>query len=143
MQPRFEGNRPRASHPSCKRRQQDVVPVRVALHQVSASEAGDYCQVLFQDEGGSDRAYVLLQRQFEDSDDGTCYLETHDPDYVGHFRVRHARLAGTCFSIELRRKSRARLDVSFRTIVDGYPEVARILKIMIPAVDLIPGADAC
>lgn len=117
--------------------------MKIAVDHVSVSEAGDYFQTVFEDEDDSSGAYLLLQRQFEDEDGGRCYIETHDRNYVGHFRVKHARLGKTDFSVDLWRKSHSRIHVTFRRMVEGHAEVARILKIMIPAIDLIAVGDAC
>ena len=35
-----------------------------------------------------DSPYFLIQRQFETSDGGRCYIETHDEKYIGHFLLR-------------------------------------------------------
>jgi hypothetical protein len=41
---------------------------------VSASEAGDYFQVLFEKERDDDKEYFLIQRKFEFTDRGKCYI---------------------------------------------------------------------
>jgi hypothetical protein len=84
--------------------------MRFHAKHVSAAEAGDYCQVLFQAEDpgdiatnsppGLDSPYVLIQRQFETPDDGCYYIETRDHGYIGHYQLRlmdfgSTHLAGT------------------------------------------------
>ncbi len=62
--------------------------------QASASEAGDYFQVLFEEQAGAGAGrYLLIQRQFEFPEQECCYIETELPDMCGHFRVSRAVLA--------------------------------------------------
>ena len=67
--------------------------MKIRLDYVSASVAGDYYQVMFEDkeedEGDEilDTPYVLIQRQFEMPDGGRIYIETHDESFIGHFGV--------------------------------------------------------
>jgi len=77
---------------------------------VSASENGDYYQVVFENTDpagdaanvdGPDRPYLLIQRQFEDPDGGRCYVETHDEAYIGHFRLRSIELSRSCLHLEI------------------------------------------
>jgi hypothetical protein len=59
-------------------------------HHVSTSEDGDYYGAIFESEKDGEGAspYLIIQRQFEDDDGGVCYIETHDENYRGHFRLR-------------------------------------------------------
>lgn len=74
----------------------------------SASEAGDYYQLSFDDddEKEDDDAesvegrYFLIQRQFEFPDDDSFYLESDDASFCGHFKVRAATLTREFLSIE-------------------------------------------
>ena len=55
---------------------------------VATSVAGDYYQAMFaeEDTDDPDRAYLIIQRQFEDPEkDDTCYIETHDRKYSGQY----------------------------------------------------------
>jgi hypothetical protein len=106
--------------------------VKIQLDHVSASEDGDYYQVHFGAAHDGDGPYVLVQRQFEDPDGGLCYLETHDQDYIGHFKVVRATLDPHRFSLELRRQKFSKVEVTFNTDEPNYIEVSRILRIMIP-----------
>lgn len=117
--------------------------MRVSLPNVSASQAGDYYQVLFEDESRSTRAYVLIQRQFEDWDDGVCFIETHDPYYLGHVKVRRASLNKDLLCVQLCREEDSELGVVFRATGRRYDEVARILKVMIPSIEITDATNAC
>ena len=114
--------------------------MKIRLDHASASESGDYSQVLFEDDG--DGAYVLIQRQFEDDDGGLCYLESHDETYIGHFHVVRAALDRHRFRLELRRQEAAEVEVTFETTDQNYNEVARVMRIMIPCVKVVDTKDA-
>ena len=106
--------------------------MKIQLHDVSASESGDYYQVLFEGKLDGEQAYVLVQRQFELPDGGLCYVESHDRNYIGHFKVTHAELGRTWFFLKLPRKTAAELEVVFNTTDKNWRQVARIMQIMIP-----------
>lgn len=110
--------------------------MKIQLDRVSAAESGDYYQVHFGGADDGDGPYVLIQRQFEDDDGGVCYLETHDQDYIGHFKVVRATLDRHRFCLELWRKNFSKVEVTFKTNEPNYIEVLRILRIMIPCLAL-------
>ena len=117
--------------------------MKTRLDHVSASESGDYYQVLFEGEEDGEGAYLLMQRQFEDPDGGLCYLESHDEDYTGHFKVVRAALGRKRLCLELGRKDAAEVEVTFKTGEQNYHEVARIMRIMIPCLEVVETKDAC
>ena len=117
--------------------------MEIRLDHVSASESGDYFQVLFEAEKDGDGAYVLVQRQFEDPDGGLCYVEAHDEDYIGHSRVARASLARNRFCLALQRRQAAQVNVTFETTEQNYRNVARVMRIMIPCLEEVDTQDAC
>ncbi len=117
--------------------------MKIRLDHVSASESGDYFQVLFQAAEDEDAAYVLIQRQFEGPDGGLCYLEAHDQDYIGHSKVVRASLARNRFCLELRRPEAADVEVTFKATEEKYKEVARVMRVMIPCLEVVDTQDAC
>ena len=106
--------------------------MKIQLDHVSASESGDYYQVTFEGKLKGDEAYVLVQRQFEFSDGGRCYVESHDMDYVGHFKIAHAELGRNRFFLRLAGMKAAELEVMFNTTAKNWREVAHVMRIMIP-----------
>jgi hypothetical protein len=100
---------------------------------VTASEAGDYFQVLFAQTPDSDEGYVLIQRQF---DGRVCYVETDDVDFCGHFRIRTAQLSRNRFRIVFGNGPVKQITVSFNATDSAYTEAKRVLQIMIPDLDL-------
>ncbi|MDA2935145.1 hypothetical protein MYX82_12515 [Acidobacteria bacterium AH-259-D05] len=117
--------------------------MKLQLDDVSASQSGDYYQVLFQGEQDGEEAYLLVQRQFELPDLGRCYVETHDEDYVGHFKVAHAELARNRLFLRLARKKAVELEVTFNTTDENYQDVERVMRIMIPRLKVVGTKDAC
>jgi len=81
--------------------------------------------------------YVLVQRQFESPDGGRCYVETHEPGYVGHFRIAYAELGRNRFFLKLSRATAAELEVVFNTTEENWGEVARVMRIMIPRLKIL------
>jgi hypothetical protein len=113
--------------PNPKRR----LMLTICAHHAWASEAGDYFQVALKerrDDEGS--PYLLIQRQFEEEDRDVCYVETHDEEFVGHFRIRSARLGRRRCRMAMNQALEAdvTLDVNERT----FREIKRVLRIMIP-----------
>jgi len=110
---------------------------------VSVSVAGDYFQVMFDDDsedegdGAPDAPYVLIQRQFEMPDGGRIYIETHDENYIGHFAVTRSVLGPKGLSLQLRRKRAAELEVTFNTSERDYTALKKALQTMIPSIELV------
>ena|SRR3990172_693799 len=103
---------------------------------VSASEAGDYFQVVFEQTRDSHVGYVLVQRQFEMPDGGKCYVETDDQQFCGHFRIRNAQLSRDQFRMTFGRGPVQQITVSFSVTDSAYAEAKRVLQIMIPDLEL-------
>jgi hypothetical protein len=106
---------------------------------VSASENGDYYQVAFEtadpaDDAanvvGPDSPYLLIQRQFEDPDGGLCYVETHDEEYIGHFRLRSIEFSSSRLLVEIARGRNNRIEVIFDIRQSEFEEVRRVIDII-------------
>ena len=118
--------------------------MKIELDCVSASESGDYYQVTFKGEADrEDGQYVLVQRQFEFPDGGRCYVETHDQEYIGHFKVAQAELGRNRLLLRLAGRRAAELEVAFKATGKNWREVARILRIMIPHLKISDPKGAC
>jgi hypothetical protein len=95
---------------------------------VSASESGgEYFQVLFEEKEDSDKAYLLIQRQFEMPGRGYCYIENHVLSPCGHF-VAKAVLSRNEFQLHVPRKER--WSISFDLDDDNYEELEGILQVI-------------
>jgi hypothetical protein len=71
--------------------------MQLAAKKMSAVVSGDYYQALFDSEDrdgeqgdpfDQSEPYVLVQRQFESFDCGKCYIESHDEEYIGYFKLK-------------------------------------------------------
>ena len=94
---------------------------------------GDYYQATFeaeQDTDDPDSAYLLIQRQFEDSDGDRCYIETHDEKYCGRFLLRHVDFTPQKLSIELDRPSDNFVSVTFAMVATEFAEASQVVKII-------------
>jgi hypothetical protein len=77
------------------------------------------------------RPYILLQRQFEDEDDGVCYLETHDADrYAGHLRLRLIEFTPNRLAFEIDRPQDRLVEIAFRLGASRFLEVQRVVNII-------------
>jgi len=107
--------------------------VHFHANHISASEEGDYCQLLFEavsDSADPKSPYLIIQRQFEDPDGGRCYVETHDENYIGHFRIRRIDLSVFRIVLEIDRPKDSVLEVSFAIASPEFKEVARLAGII-------------
>ncbi len=117
--------------------------MKIRLDYVSVSVAGDYYQVMFEekeeDEGEETfgTPYVIIQRQFEMPDGGRIYLETHDENFIGHFRVRRCVLGPKMLFLQLQRKKAEHLEILFATSKHNYIELKEALLTMIPSIELL------
>ncbi len=99
---------------------------------VSASEAGDYFQVLFEKERDVDKEYFLIQRRFEFSDRGKCYIEPQGEDYIGHYKITKSTISPERSYVKIQRWQDSDITINFNTSTKNYNEIKRVLKIMIP-----------
>jgi len=105
---------------------------QIRCERVSATEAGEGFQVLFETVADSDEGYVLVQRHFEFPDGGECYVETEDREFCGHFRIRRAYLSRNRLQIAFGKRPERKIAVLFDATDSVYTEVKRVLHIMIP-----------
>jgi hypothetical protein len=123
--------------------------MKIYADYVSVSQSGDYYQVMFEqkdpdgEEDGMDAKYILIQRQFESPDGGRIYVESHDENYIGHFKVAGAKLDPKRLSLTLDRKNVAVIEVTFETSAKNYAEVKRVMRIMIPNIEVRPEKQTC
>lgn len=100
--------------------------------------ADQYFQISFDvEDPGADldlsaplKPYLLIQRQFEDDDDGVCYIETHEPDNAGHFRVRLVEFTPSRLVFDIDRTTDRRIEVIFTLAPRRFREIQRIVRII-------------
>jgi len=106
---------------------------------VSTSISGDYYQALFEENEGTtnpDSPYLLIQRQFEDEDDGKCYVETHNLDYAGHFRLSRLGFRPDGISIDIDRSINSTIQVTFAMQATEFEKALLVLNILGGKIDL-------
>lgn len=101
---------------------------------VSTSNSGDYYQALFdekaEDQTDCDGPYLLIKRQFETDDGDDCYIETHDRDYTGLFRLLRFDIRPGGISIEIDRADNRSVHVTFFLTDEEFAEALPVLKII-------------
>jgi hypothetical protein len=96
---------------------------------VSSWMEEDGCGVVFSRDEESDDEYLLIQRHFEEPDDGRPYIETDDERFSGHFRNMAGVLDRGRF--EIRYGSRV-VEVTFSISEEDFEGVAKAMRAMIP-----------
>lgn len=103
---------------------------KLQVNHVSASEAGDYFQVLFEQARNSLRNYFLIQRGFEFDEDeksDPCYVESDDENLCGHPEIKKAVLDRNRFYLKLSDREDFDLEITFDIADENYQEVKRVL----------------
>lgn len=114
--------------------------MKITLNHVDVSIAGDYYQVHFgakKDNGSAkitDDPYFLIQRQFEMPDGGEVYIESHDDNYIGHYRVGRAELQRNKIHLELKRSKYSDVEISFKATDKKFEELRNALRTMIQGI---------
>ncbi|SRR5258706_8484169 len=113
--------------------------MRFHANYVSTSVAGDYYQATFateedtddtNDTDDTDMPHLIIQRQFEEPEDETCYIETHDQKYSGHFLVRRIEFTSRSLVIEFDRPSDNQISVTFHMDPPEFAVASRVMKII-------------
>jgi hypothetical protein len=97
-----------------------------------ASSGGEYFQVSFEESDDSDRAYFLIQRQFESYDGGVYYVESHEPKLCGHFNIKRAELGRDTLRLHVACEPAETVQIRFRADSVRYNRLKRVLKTMMP-----------
>lgn len=104
--------------------------IEMSFNSVSASEAGDYYQVMFEQEADNPSApYFLIQRQFELPNEG-FYIESDDAEFCGHFDVQAASLGRRCLRLEMPNTRWKTVRILFGADQAAYEQLARVLSTM-------------
>jgi hypothetical protein len=98
----------------------------------SASEAGDYFQVVFEASKDGDRRYVLIQSQFEFPQNYDVKIETDSGEWYAELRVDHATLDRHRLRIDGTDDGEAvSVIVNHAAGNATYAELKRVLEIML------------
>ena len=102
----------------------------------SATESGDYLQVLFEETQDGDARYILIQSQLEFPQDYDVKIEADGGDWYAELRVDHATLDRQKLIIDGRdNDEQVRISVQHGADDETYAELKRVLLIMLPAID--------
>jgi hypothetical protein len=66
----------------------------------------------------------------EEPYDDRCYIETHDENYIGHFRLRHITFTQEKLAIELDRAKDNLICITFTMAASDFEEASRVIKII-------------
>ena len=106
---------------------------------VFVSAAGDYYQLHFLPKESYEEKsdphevrgpYLIVQKQFEMLDDGLCYIETHDEDYIGYFPLRLMEIGPARLEFEIVRSTDNRVEVSFALSPLEFEDVKRVAEVI-------------
>lgn len=113
--------------------------MKIDAKRVSAVASGDYYQALFDSEDRDDEQvdpfdqpapYVLVQRQFECFDGGKCYIESHEEEYIGHFKLELVEFSPTRLAYEIARCDHKSVEVSFALTAAEFEEARPIIEVI-------------
>jgi len=98
----------------------------------SATEAGDYFQVLFEETEDDDKRYLLLQTQFEFPQDFDVKVETNGGEWYAELKVERATLDRQRLVIDgYDDGDPVRITINHSANDGTYAELKRVLKIML------------
>lgn len=106
---------------------------------VSAIASGDYYQVNLDSDNrdedqidpfGQPEPYILLQRQFEFSDGGKCYIESDDEEYIGHFKLKLLEFSPVRLAFEIARRNNNQVEVHFALTAAEFEEALPIVEVI-------------
>jgi hypothetical protein len=102
---------------------------------VETAEVGDGFQVIF---NGGAVDYFLIQRHFEEPDDGSCYIESGEGKLQGHFVTQGASLSKQELLLHFP-EPHGSVRISFSaTARFDFHRLKRALKAMIPSLASAP-----
>jgi hypothetical protein len=123
--------------------------MQLAAKRVSAVVSGDYCQAYFDsDDRDGDQVdpyeepepYVMIQRQFESFDGGKCYIESHNEEYVGHFKLKLLEFSTTRLAYEISRRDHTLVEVTFALTAAEFEKALPIVEVIFGVRE--PGGDS-
>lgn len=96
-------------------------------HHVSASEAGDYFQVTFEEKSDETEQYVLIQREFE-FDEDSWYLECPAQNLYGQVKIIKSELSHQ--RLYFKTADNEEIELTFELSEENDQDVKRILEII-------------
>lgn len=113
---------------------------RIYAKYVTASEAGDYFQVSFEEKRDSLINYFLIQRGFEyyeDEEPDELYIESDDIRFCGCPKFEKIEFNRNRFHLLLADDDKNELEINFDISDKDYKEAKRILEIILSGYDFV------
>jgi len=113
--------------------------MQLSAKKVSAIASGDYYQVHLDSEDRDDEQlypfeqpapYLLVQSQFEFFDGGTCYIESEDEEYTGHFKLKLVEFSSTRLVFEIARINHNQVEVHFELTAAEFEKALPIVEVI-------------
>jgi hypothetical protein len=113
--------------------------MQLSAKKVSAIASGDYYQVHLDSEDRDDEQldpfeqpvpYLLVQSQVEFFDGGTCYIESEDEEYTGHFKLKLVELSSTRLAFEISRINHNQVEVHFELTAAEFEKALPIVEVI-------------
>ena len=109
--------------------------IRFKANYVSATEAGDSFQVLFEEQEDREERYFLIQRGFEFDEDfeepDLCYIESHEESLCGFPKLSKMELDRNSLSLTLAGSDEPDMVVEYEASDEDHREIQTILKIIL------------
>jgi hypothetical protein len=100
---------------------------------VSVTKSGDYYQIMFHDDlDTDDEPYFMIQSQFEFSDGGTCYFESHNEELIEDCKVESASLSTNKLTLSYGKEQCRDVEIEFCLHDTDFQEFLSTLIEMIP-----------
>ena len=74
----------------------------------------------------------MIQSQFEFSDGGACYFESHNENLIEHCKAYSVLLSKNALYLSYGKEQRRDIEIRFGLGGTGFQELASMLKEMIP-----------
>ena len=114
--------------------------MQLSAKTVSTVASGDYYQIVLDSEErdedeldpfGQPAPYLMLQRQFEFFDGGTCYVESDVDEYIGHFQLQLVEFTPTRLAFEIARLNHNdHVEVCFALTAADFEEALPIVEVI-------------
>ena len=83
---------------------------------------------------------MLIQRQFESFYGGKCYIESHNKEYIGHFKLKLFEFSKTRLAYEISRRDHTLVEVTFALAAAEFEEARLIVEVIFGVRE--PGGDS-
>ncbi len=112
--------------------------MKLFVKSVSGTVSGDYYQLSLDAESFVELndnlevigSYLLVQKQFEFSAAGKCYVESKDEDYIGHFKLTLIEFTPTNLIFDIAREQHNRVEVEFALNAAEFETLLPVVEVI-------------